>query len=223
LQSVATYELEALTAPELRRLIDRGTTTVVVPFGSIEQHGGHLPLGTDALLADVVGRAVADRLDAVLAPTVRIGDAEPHMHGTGTLTLRSATLTDVAIDVGASLARHGFRLIALVSSHGGNAGALAAAAERLNQMLDDGIACAPRGDVGAGAGAHSGAWLTSVMLALHPELVDTEAAAAEVADEVRTASAAAGTVHIERFVSSIVEGVRAAARPLERGHPRIAR
>jgi creatinine amidohydrolase len=193
------YELEALTSPALRRLIDRGVKTVIVPFGSIEQQGEHLPLGADALLADVVGREVASRLDAVLAPTVRVGYAEQHMHGAGTLTLRPDTLTDLAVEVGESLAKHGFRVIALVSTHGGNAAPLRAAAERLNATLPGVTARAPEGDVGQDPGSHSGEWLTSVMLALRPDVVQMQEAGA--ADPER------GAAHVERFVSSIVQAV----------------
>ena len=205
------HELESLTAPGLRRLLDRDVTTVIVPFGSIEQHGGHLPLGTDALLADIIGREVAVRLDAVLAPTVRIGYAEQHVHLTGTLSLRAATLTDLAFDVGASMAKHGFTVIAFVSTHGGNAGPLDAAVERVNTALDGVVACAPQGDVGPRPGSHSGEWLTSVMLALRPELVQIQAATRDLAGELRAASSARGEIHLERFVDAIVDGVRTAA------------
>lgn len=204
------YELEALTAPKLRELIERGVTTVVVPFGSIEQQGGHLPLGSDALLADYVGREVAARLDAVLAPTVRVGCAEQHMGVAGTLTLTPATLTDVAVEIGESLARHGFRVIAVVSTHGGNAAPLAAAAQRLNEALPGTVVCAPAGDLGPRPGSHSGEWLSSVMLALHPELVEVGAADRSVLDELRDAGAQRGQDHLARFVAAIVEGVRAA-------------
>ena len=74
--------LEEMTSRELEQLVQRGARTVVVPFGSVENQGRHLPLGSDALLADVVGAAVADRLDAVLAPTLRVGSADEHMRGT---------------------------------------------------------------------------------------------------------------------------------------------
>jgi creatinine amidohydrolase len=206
------YELEALTSPALRRLLDRGVATAIVPFGSIEHQGGHLPLGADALLADMVGREVAARVDAVLAPTVRVGYAEPHMDLTGTLTLRPATLTDVAFEIGESLAKHGFRTIALVSTHGGNAAPLRAAVERLNETLRGARACAPDGDVGPHPGSHSGEWLTSVMVALRPELVDLRAASGDVAAELGPANAERGAVHLERFVTAIVDGVRKAAR-----------
>jgi creatinine amidohydrolase/Fe(II)-dependent formamide hydrolase-like protein len=135
----------------------------------------------------------------------------------GTLTLRPETLTDLAVELGESLARHGFQVIALVSTHGGNRDALQAAAARLSQMRDGIVACAPAGDLGPDPGTHSGAWLTSVMLALHPELVELANAGARLADELRTASAADGAAHLERFVSSIVAAVCAANDGVEAG------
>jgi creatinine amidohydrolase len=204
--------LEQMTSSELNRLIQSGARTVVIPFGSVEQHGGHLPLGTDALLADVVGHAVADRLDAVLAPTIRVGCADQRMNGPGTLTMSAATLRRVAFQTARSLVLHGFRVIALVSTHGGNHVALEQAARQLNAQYRDVVACAPRGDVGPNPGAHSGRWLTSVMLCLRPDLVARESAGAEIIDEVRAASPADGAHNLERFVSAIIQGVRDTTR-----------
>lgn len=205
------YELELLTSPALRQVIRRGIRTVVVPFGSVEHHGGHLPLGTDALLADLIGREVAVRLDAVLVPTVRVGYAEQHMQRNGTLTVGALTLRNVAAEIGESLAAHGFQVIALISAHGGNVGSLRAAVEHLNCALAGVVACAPEGDVGQDPGSHSGRWLTSVMLALRPELVQLDAADPDLAKELQAADPEAGAVHIERFVDSIVADVRRTA------------
>lgn len=203
--------LEAMTGPELRRLIESGLRVVVIPFGSVEQHGGHLPLGADAVLADFVGQAVADRLDAVVAPTVRVGHADQHVHGTGTLTMPRETLAAVAVHIARSLVAHGFRVIALISTHGGNQLALDEAARQLNDEYDDVVACAPRGDVGPSPGAHSGKWLTSVMLALRPDLVKAESADPGLIDEARAATAVSGADNLERFVSAMVQQVRDAA------------
>lgn len=205
-------ELEALSAVELRRVIDHGMTTVIVPFGSVEHHGGHLPLGTDAVLADLIGREVAIRADAVLAPTVRVGCAEQHMQLSGTLTLRTETLTEVAVEIGESLAEHGFRLIALISTHGGNSLPLHLAADRLNETLRGASACVPEGDVGPRPGRHSGEWLTSVILAARPDLVDVQRVTDDLAHEVQTATPERGTTHIERFVTAIVNGIRSHQR-----------
>jgi creatinine amidohydrolase len=202
------FELETLSAPELRRLIDRGVKTAIVPFGSVEDHGAHLPLGADALLGDAVGREVASRLDAILLPTVRIGYAEQH----GVVSVESGTLAELASDIARSLAGRGLRVIALVSTHGGNARPLQAAAERVNTSLDGALVCTPSGDVGPSPGSYSGEWLTSVMLALHPELVDVEQADDQLSAELAEASQERGEAHLRRFVDSVVAGVRAVAR-----------
>jgi creatinine amidohydrolase len=206
------YELEKLTAVATSQLLDSGVSGAVLPFGSIEHHGAHLPLGTDALLADAIGREVARRLKAVLAPTQRIGDADQHADAAGTLTLGRAALTDVAVAIAQSLARQRFTLIVLLSTHGGNLPALRAAVAQLDGALPHGAAAyAPQGDVGPDAGAHSGAWVTSVMLALHPELVDVQQADRHLAAELRSASAERGREHLERFVASVVHDVQTQA------------
>lgn len=200
--------LEELTGPELRRRIDYGVETAIIPFGSVEEHGGHLPLGADAILADLAGHAVADRLGAVLAPTVRVGAADQHMDGTGTLTIPAETLREVAVHIAQSLVTHEFRVIALISTHGGNLPALEDAAQQLNEVHRDVVVCAPRGDVGSNPGAHSGKWLTSVMLALRPDLVKAENADESLIDEVRAVAAEDGADNFERYVSSMVQHVR---------------
>jgi creatinine amidohydrolase len=124
---VRCVELEAVSATALSALIERGVKTAVVSFGSVEHHGGHLPLGADALVADALGREVASRLDAVLAPTVRVGDSSAHVNLPGTMSVGAATLTAVAFALSLRLARTGFTFVALVSAHGGNRAALDAA------------------------------------------------------------------------------------------------
>jgi creatinine amidohydrolase len=205
-------KLEEMSSSELRRTVDRGSRGVVIPFGSVEHQGGHLPLGSDALLADFVGEMVAGRLDAVLAPTLRVGYAEQHLDGTGTLSIPVATLRQTARHVALSLIRHGFRVIALISTHGANRPALQEAAGQLTERHFDVVACAPSGDVGQSPGAHSGAWLTSVMLAVRPDLVDLASVEQRLSDEVSVATAADGAARLERFVSSIVEQVEDAVQ-----------
>jgi creatinine amidohydrolase/Fe(II)-dependent formamide hydrolase-like protein len=205
-----THELTLLSAPMLRELIDGGVDTVVVPFGSIEHQDGHLPLGADSLLADAVGREVADRLGAVLAPTLCIGCAEQHERLSGTLTLRCETVRTVAAEQATSLARQGFAVVVLVSTHGGNRPALDAVVVELNDLLPGVVVCAPRGDVGPDPGRHSGVWLTSVMMALRPDLVHVAGAGSELSQELQRANPHHGRAAFERFVASIVEGVQIA-------------
>ncbi len=180
-----------------------------MPFGSVEDQDGHLPLGADSLLADLAGRELAARLDAMLAPTVRVGFAQPDLGPDGTLSVKAETLTDTAVALAESLARQGFRLIALLPIHGGNVEPLNRAVERFNHGHAKARACAPHGDVGPDPGSHSGKWLTSVMLAHHPELVELAAASPGLRDEVHEADAESGRANFERFVSSIVDEIRA--------------
>lgn len=196
-----------------RRLLEGGITTVIVPFGSIEAQDGHLPVGADSFLADLAGREVAVRLDAVLAPTVRIGCAQQHLDAEGTLGVRAETLTETAVALAESLARHGLRLIVLLPIHGGNVEPLQRAVADFNSRGSAARACAPRGDVGPDPGSHSGKWLTSVMLAHRPELVDLPAASADLRAELQEADAERGTRHFERYVSSIVDQTRRVLGP----------
>jgi len=141
----SVHELEKLTARQLGQLIDSGISAAVVPFGSVEYHGGHLPLGADAILADAVGAEVARRLGAVLAPTVRVGCSGRHSHLPGTVTLDPETLARLAAEYARALARHGFTLIVLLSAHGGNQPALDAAVAEFGALLPGGGRLRPAG------------------------------------------------------------------------------
>jgi creatinine amidohydrolase len=183
--------LAEMTSPEARAEIAGGRRTVVVPFGAFEQHGPHLPLDTDAILGDRLGALVAERLDALCAPTVRLGCSEHHLAFAGTLSLRAETLQMIVRDLVESLARHGFRRVVLLPTHGGNERPLHAAAgaarrdgvtifvASLRAAVDALVAVAGARGVSAGeVGGHAGELETSLMLALTPRLV-RDAAVAE--------------------------------------------
>src|SRR5437763_10374968 len=95
--------------PEVRAEQERGRDTVVMAFGATEQHGPHMPLATDALIGDHLARRVADRLDAFVAPTVRVGCSSHHLAFAGTLSVSDDTFAGVVGDLVTSLARGGFR------------------------------------------------------------------------------------------------------------------
>ncbi len=186
---MSAVELDRMTWPEVKAEQQRGRDTVVVAFGATEQHGPHMPLATDALIGDHLARIVAERMDAFLAPTVRIGCSEHHLEFPGTLSLSAETFQGVVADIVRSLARGGFRRVVLLPTHGGNFGPLAAAIEKLGTV--DGIEIRALTDLGAlfalariGAeehgvpleegGVHAGEWETSMLLAIRPELVHLE-------------------------------------------------
>ncbi len=190
---MAALHLDQMTWAEVKAQILNGRDTVVVPFGSTEQHGRHLPLGTDAVLGDEIGRGLADRLNAFLAPTVRFGCSTHHLAFPGTISLEEETFRRIVRDVVASLSRHGFKQIVLLPTHGGNFKPLAEIASEIEPAkglrilaFTDLEALVKRsfesssafGVNAARSGAHSGEWETSLMLFLRPREVKMDRAAA---------------------------------------------
>jgi creatinine amidohydrolase len=186
-------ELDKLSWPEVEAELHRGRDTVVVAFGATEQHAHHLPLATDALIGDHLARLVADRLDAFVAPTVRVGCSAHHLDFPGTLSLEERTFHAVVADLVRSLARAGFRRLVLLPTHGGNFAPLAAALEELGEL--PGTTVVALTDLGvlleiartgerehgvalSDGGLHAGEWETSMLLYIHPELVHMERAEA---------------------------------------------
>jgi creatinine amidohydrolase len=188
---MGALELDQLTWPEVEGELRGGRDTVVMAFGATEQHALHMPLATDAVLGDHFARRLAERLDAFVAPTVRIGCSRHHLAFPGTLSISDETFHAVVADLVSSLAGAGFRRIVLVPTHGGNFGPLAAAVERLPvehrervvAITDLGVflRIAQLGEREFGiplpeGGLHAGEWETSLMLAIHPDLVHMERA-----------------------------------------------
>ncbi len=129
-----------LTARELRELA-RNDAIVVVPVGAMEQHGPHLPVGTDTFLGREVARLAAQRVverhPVLVTEPVWTGLSEHHMAFGGTVTLDFRAFEALLRGIVGSLHRHGFRHICLLNSHGGNIAALQVVTERLS--LDFGI------------------------------------------------------------------------------------
>ena len=119
------------TAPEVRALLATNAV-VLVPIGAQEQHGPGIALSTDTIASDVLCRRAASRLGtrAAVAPAVPYGVSWHHLAFPGTISLSSATLTNVLVEIVESLARHGFPRVVFVNGHGGNSAALTAAVER---------------------------------------------------------------------------------------------
>ncbi|WP_156689819.1 mycofactocin biosynthesis peptidyl-dipeptidase MftE [Mycobacterium sp. Marseille-P9652] len=144
--------------------------SLLVPLGSTEQHGPHLPLDTDTRIATAVAGAAAARLDGPargdwsVAPAVAYGASGEHQSFPGTISIGTQALTDLLVEFGRSAACWARRLV-FVNGHGGNVGALAAAVRTLRAEGWDAGWCPC---VAAGGDAHAGHTETSVLLHISP-------------------------------------------------------
>jgi mycofactocin system creatininase family protein len=145
---------------------------LVIPVGSTEQHGPHLPLDTDTRIATAVARAVAERLAGaaeswLLAPAIGYGSSGEHQGFPGTVSIGTSALRLLLVEFGRSASIWASRLL-FVNGHGGNVEALAAAAALLRyEDRDVGwCSCTVRG-----ADAHAGHTETSVLLHISPHNV----------------------------------------------------
>ncbi|MEW6524650.1 MAG: creatininase family protein [Bacillota bacterium] len=172
--------LDHMTTQEVRDLPPE-LAVAVLPLGSTEQHGPHLPLGTDTLIVTAVVEAAITGLAGsrvVMLPPVAVGKSNEHLQFPGTLSLTGNTLAGVVTDTARCLAKHGFRKLVLVTGHGGNAPVLEAVCRDLRVELGflafvtSPIVSAVRSAAGFTADdIHAGDYETSLLLALRPELV----------------------------------------------------
>lgn len=154
---------------------------LVIPVGSIEQHGAHLPLGTDTTIAAFVAhelcrRARGEGLSATLAPALAYGASGEHEGFAGTISIGTDALASVLTELGRSAGRWAARTV-FVNGHGGNVEALARAVPLLRSEGRDcsWIACAPGSDVPT-PDPHAGRHETALVLHLRPHEVRAERA-----------------------------------------------
>lgn len=176
-------------APDFAEL-DPDATIAVLPLAAVEQHGPHLPVGTDALIAEGMLRTVVDMLppdlDVRILPVQSVGKSNEHLYAPGTLTLSAAAVIEAWTELGLSVHRTGLRKLVLVNAHGGNEEIMGIVARELRVRCDMlavktswmrfGLPEGLFSDVERRDGIHGGAIETSLMLHFHPELVDIAAA-----------------------------------------------
>jgi creatinine amidohydrolase len=140
---------------------------LLVPVGSCEQHGPHLPLDTDTRIAEAIaGRVAGGTPGLVVGPSVNFGASGEHAGFAGTLSIGSAVLHDVLVELGRS-ADH-FRAVVFVNGHGGNIDAVRSSVALLQgegRNIDAWSPSIPDGD------AHAGFTETSLLLAIDPDCV----------------------------------------------------
>ena len=188
--------LDDLTGPEAERVL--AGATVLVPVGAVEQHGPHLPLSVDYVIADAAAKAVVARLgddiDVWAIPTLPYSKSNEHAWSAGTIWLSHDTLMKVLDDIGRCIATTPARKLVFFNGHGGNSALVGVAnreirlAHGLQTFLthpgvppDQGGKSAPEE---MGMGVHGGTDETSMMLHLAPELVDMSVATRNVPERL---------------------------------------
>jgi len=165
------------------------SSLAILPVGATEQHGEHLPLGTDTIMVEAICERAAVGLSGVaVAPAIPFGESHNHTAFPGTLTVALDTLKALVCDVGLSLFRSGFKVVFIVNGHGGNTQTLAAAALELRQRAAGVVASTMWTSMVENAWEgmesaiiwHADESETSTMLSVAPELVRMDRAVDEI-------------------------------------------
>lgn len=191
------YKYAKLTWPEIKEKIQQ-KAVVLLPFGTVEDHGPHLPINTDNIIVEGICTETARRMkgECLVMPIVAYGFDDHHMDFPGTVTVNMHTLIDYVADVACSVARHGFSHIVIVNGHGSNAPIADLAARHVvlkteaicgamspNAAIDTTLAeptlSAMRFSEPGGIG-HAGEYETAMMLYLRPDLVQMDKAVKEI-------------------------------------------
>jgi creatinine amidohydrolase len=161
----------------------RTCRTVFIPFGSVEEHGYHLPLSTDTIQAYEVGKGASERIPLFVAPPVHYGCCRSTSCHPGTISIKTATLKGLLKDIVHSLHAHGLRNFIILTGHAGGAHRMAlqdAGEELINELLDIKLAVVTEYDLAKREGrdiietqddAHAGEIETSRIMHYHPHLV----------------------------------------------------
>jgi creatinine amidohydrolase len=224
------YRYEEMTWPEIREAA-RLNPVVVLPVGTTEQHGYHLPLMVDYLCAGEVARAAVERTapHAILMHPVPYSFNEHHLDFPGTIAIDAHTIIDYIACIGRSLAHHGFRHILLLNGHGSNIPFLDVAARLITNQTEAICALASwwsllkpedlrwRESRFPGGMAHACELETSMLLHLRNDLVDMTKAVDEV-DGVQTSenifwdlNGGSGATFQEFFSRNTLSGVQGQA------------
>ncbi len=172
------------------RTVDQEDTIAILPTAAVEQHGPHLPVGTDMYIAqgmlDKLRQLCPNDLDIRILPVQAIGKSNEHQHAVGTITLSAETALKAWTEIGLSVARTGLRKIVIINSHGGNLSLIDILARELRVQADMlAIKCQWGGfgypeslfsEQEQRFGIHGGDVETSLMLAFQPRSVDMEQA-----------------------------------------------
>ena len=133
-----SYLLEELSWYDVEAYLNK-EDIIILPIASIEQHGPHLPLGTDSIDAEYIAKIAGEKSEVLVAPIVKFGISGNHIDFPGTITVSTETLINLISDICRSLSFHGFKKILILNGHGGNNATIDVAIVNLKTELPDTI------------------------------------------------------------------------------------
>ncbi len=185
-QKVKNY-LPHMTSPEVEAFLTK-SDMVIIPVASLEQHGNHLPIGTDFINGVERCKLIAQERDILVSPVLMVGQSPYHMGFAGTITLKAETVIKVHLEAVESLLQHGFKRFIIMNAHGGNRAISTLLVDQINQTTA-GVAVSfgdavrpfmepPSVAPSAVLDRHGGTGETSNSLYLMPDLVQLDKAVA---------------------------------------------
>lgn len=175
------------TYSEITEIAERDGSVLLIPIGSIEQHGHHLPVATDSILVEEIAGLgadwVGDDIPILVTPTMWSGFSPHHLPFGGTITLEFETILNSVEEIADSAIDNGFDAVLLLNGHGGNQSLISSAVKTVGKSNPEteilgltyfNLAPAFVGEIRdseSGGMSHGGEFETSLMLYLHPDLV----------------------------------------------------
>ncbi|MCI8709652.1 MAG: creatininase family protein [Dorea sp.] len=173
--------LQDMSWEEAKKAIQNAGKVAILPVGSVEQHGCHMPLGTDSYVAITLAEDAAKEAGALIVPPLWFGWSPHHMVRPGTITIRPEILSEITFDIAASLSHHGIRKLIMINGHRiVNVVWMQLAAEKIQRELDMAVKIFDPAymskeivkDLGFGAVGHAEEIETSHMMYRYPDLVN---------------------------------------------------
>ena len=203
------YQFAAYSWAEVHEM-NRENTIILIPLGSTEQEGTHLPIGVDTYVAEAIAQEVAKKTGSFVGPSLPVGYSEWFCEFPGTISLKIETFAQVLGEYISSLVRHGFKKFIFVNGHGGNSSAVDVTSREFIMSNDVQIAMVEIWKIANSLAKdipeltenifkHAGELMTSVMLYLHPDTVNMKKAKVEYIKSKKQSFTAKSTLGSAEF------------------------
>ncbi len=168
-----------MTYRDVKDLIEKGYTNLIIPIGTLEAHGPHLPIGTDILIPEIIAESIAEKIKALIAPAIPYGVTTSLLRYHGGTSVSEKTLEQMIVEIIRNFNPYGFDVFIIINGHGGNINPIRNAVRylwkesRIKSIVIHWwiYAGSITEKIFGEPGGHAGVDETSMILATHPQLV----------------------------------------------------